>query len=228
MARAARKAAESVKQRVYRNLRDSIMSGAVPPGLPITILGVAERLEVSPMPVREALHRLVADGALEYMDNRRVRVPPMTAAKFDEIVMARLALETLAAERALPLIDAARLEQLRVLDDQIEIAYKAEDLEQAIARNFAFHRCMYEVNGPSVLMQLIESVWLRLGPFMREATAKLDETYRVDRHAEAMDAIAAGDAEALKVAIAADIQDGVGHLGRRFLSDGEMAGQRKR
>ena len=52
------------------------------------------------MPVREALHRLVADGALEYLDNRRVRVPEMTLSKFEEIISARTALETVAAVRA--------------------------------------------------------------------------------------------------------------------------------
>jgi DNA-binding GntR family transcriptional regulator len=53
---------------------------------------------------------------------------------------------------------------------------------------------------------------------MREATENLDESYRVDRHGEALEAIHAKDALALKNAIVADIQEGAGHLGRkRFL-----------
>lgn len=219
MARTGKKAEESAKLRVYRNLRDKIMAGGVAPGLAITINGVAESLDVSAMPVREALHRLVADGALEYMDNRRVRVPDMTASKFDEIIASRIALETLAAERALPFIDTVRLTRLQTLDAELEKAYAEERLEEAIALNFAFHRCMYEANGNGVLLQLLESLWLRLGPFMREATANLAESYRVDRHAEALQAILDKDVEALKKAISADIQDGIGHLGRRFLSD---------
>lgn len=219
MARTGKKAEESAKLRVYRILRERIMSGMVVPGLAITIHGVADSLDVSAMPVREALHRLVADGALEYMDNRRVRVPDMTASKFDEIIASRIALETMAAERALPFIDAVRLTRLQSLDAQLEQAYAQERLEQAISLNFAFHRCLYEANGAGVMLQLLESLWLRLGPFMREATANLAESYRVDRHAEAIQAIADRDVTALKQAIAADIQDGVGHLGRRFLSD---------
>jgi DNA-binding GntR family transcriptional regulator len=219
MAIEERKAEESRKQRVYRTLRARIMSGAVAPGLAITINGVADDLGVSAMPVREALHRLVADGALEYLDNRRVRVPEMTLSKFEEIIAARTALETLAAMRALPHIDKARLERLQVIDAEIDQAYGADDLLRSTELNFLFHRTLYEPGASGVLLELIESVWLRLGPFMRLATAKLEESYRIDRHAEAMDAIRANDLQALAKAIEADIQDGVGHLGRHFLRE---------
>jgi DNA-binding GntR family transcriptional regulator len=218
MANDERKADESLKQRVYRTLRGRVMSGAVAPGLPITINGVAEDLGVSAMPVREALHRLVAGGALEYLDNRRVRVPEMTLAKFEEIIAARIALETLAAVRALPHIDAARLERLEIIDQEIDKAYRADDLLRSTELNFLFHRTLYEPGAGGVLLDLMESIWLRLGPFMRMATAKLEESYRIDRHAEAMAAIRTGDVTALSRAIEADIQDGVGHLGRHFLS----------
>ncbi len=217
MASGDRKADESLKQRVYRTLRARVMSGAVAPGLPITINGVAEDLGVSAMPVREALHRLVADGALEYLDNRRVRVPEMTLSKFEEIISARTALETLAAVRALPHIDAARLERLQVIDAEIDEAYRGNDLLRSTELNFLFHRTLYEPGATGVLLSLMESVWLRLGPFMRLATAKLEDSYRIDRHAEAMAAIRNKDPVALSQAIEADIQDGVGHLGRHFL-----------
>ncbi|MDZ7873066.1 MAG: GntR family transcriptional regulator [Rhizobium sp.] len=217
------KAEKSLKQRVYRTLRSRVMSGAVAPGLPITINGVAEDLAVSAMPVREALHRLVADGALEYLDNRRVRVPEMTLSKFEEIIAARIALETLAATRALPHIDADRLERLQVIDTAIDDAYAANDLLRSTELNFLFHRTLYEPGASGVILDLTESVWLRLGPFMRLATAKLEESYRIDRHAEALDAIRARDPDALSAAIEADIQDGVGHLGRHFLSEATVA-----
>jgi len=217
MERGDRKADESLKQRVYRTLRARVMSGAVAPGLPITINGVAEDLKVSAMPVREALHRLVADGALEYLDNRRVRVPEMTLSKFEEIISARTALETVAAVRALPHIDAARLERLQVIDAEIDEAYRGNDLLRSTELNFLFHRTLYEPGATGVLLSLMESVWLRLGPFMRLATAKLEDSYRIDRHAEAMAAIRNKDPVALSQAIEADIQDGVGHLGRHFL-----------
>lgn len=212
---------ESVKQWVYRSLRQAIMAGRFPPGLPVTIQGIAEVLAVSAMPVREALHRLVADGALEHLDNRRVRVPEIDPGKFDEIISVRIALETIAAVRAMPFIDYLRMARLQQHDADIDSAYNAGDIELGIERNFAFHRCLYEVPSSTVLLPMIESVWLRLGPFMREATENLDESYRVDRHAEALEAIQQQDAAALKAAITADIQEGAGHLGRKRFLDVE-------
>jgi len=64
---------------------------------------------------------------------------------------------------------------------------------------------MYEVRPSFVLLPFIESVWLRIGPFMCEAVAHLDSSYQVDRHVEA---IRRKDAAALKDAITANIQDG--------------------
>jgi DNA-binding GntR family transcriptional regulator len=210
---------ESTKKWVYRSLSRAIMSGRFPPGLPVTISGLSESLGVSTMPVRGALDQLIADGALEYLDNRRVRVPDIGPDRFDELIAARVALETVAAERAMHFIDFLAIDRLVALDNMIDQAYQAGDIELGIERNFAFHRCMYEVRPSFVLLPLIESVWIRMGPFMREAVAHLQESYQVDRHVEAIEAIRRKDAVALKEAIIADIQDGSGHIGRQRLRD---------
>ncbi|OJU91141.1 MAG: GntR family transcriptional regulator [Shinella sp. 65-6] len=211
---AGREAFESAKQWVYRVLRHAIMTGQFEPGDPVTINGLAEALGVSAMPVREALHRLVAEGALELLDNRRVRVPDLDPQSFEEVLEARVALETRAAERAMPFVDEMRLARIRAFDQQADQALAAGDFGRLVEANFNFHRCLYEARPGTVMLPLIESLWLRLGPFMRRAGETLSETYQVDRHAEALAAIARRDAEALKAAIAADIRDGTGHLGR--------------
>jgi len=211
---ANREASESVKQWVYRVLRRGIMTGQFEPGDPVTINGLAEALGVSAMPVREALHRLVSEGALELLDNRRVRVPDLDPQSFEEVLEARVALETRAAERAMPFIDERRLARMRAFDQQADQALAIGNFGRLVEANFDFHRCLYEARPGTVMLPLIESLWLRLGPFMRRAGETLSQTYQVDRHAEALIAIVQRDAEALKVAIAADIRDGTGHLGR--------------
>ena len=211
---AGREASESAKQWVYRVLRRAVMTGQFEPGEPVTINGLADTPGVSAMPVREALHRLVSEGALELLDNRRVRVPDLDAEGFEEVLEARVALETRAAERALPFIDDLYLARLRVLDGLADQALAARDFGRLVEANFDFHRCLYTARPGMVTLPLIESLWLRLGPFMRRAGETLSQTYQVDRHAEALAAILVRDAEALKAAIAADIRDGTGHLGR--------------
>ncbi|NVK44420.1 MAG: GntR family transcriptional regulator [Oceanospirillaceae bacterium] len=198
----------TVNQRVYRSLRNALMCGAIPPGRALTIRELAAQLDVSPMPVREALRQLAAENALEILGNRRVQVPKMSAMKFQELYEARVALESHAAERALPYIDPSRIDELKRIDAAIDAAYLEGDHEKVSICNQRFHRCLYEANPHQVTLPLIESLWLQLGPFMRLATSQLDEHYQVDRHNEAMDAIRKQDAFALRRAIAADIRDG--------------------
>jgi DNA-binding GntR family transcriptional regulator len=222
---AGREASESAKQWVYRVLRRAVMTGQFEPGDPVTINGLAESLGVSAMPVREALHRLVADGALELLDNRRVRVPDIDPQRFEEVLEARIALETRAAERAMPFIDEARLARLRAFDQQADEALARRDFGRLVEANFDFHRCLYDARPGTVMLPLIESLWLRLAPFMRRAGETLSATYQIDRHAEALAAIVARNPDALKAAIAADIRDGTGHLGQMHFE--QMGAARK-
>lgn len=199
----------TITQWVYKTLRYAVMYGEILPGRALTIRELAGILDVSPMPVREALRQLAAENALEIQGNRRVMVPRMTAMKFNELYEARIAIESHAAARALPYIDGPSLQHLRELDKKIDAAQEQGDLEQISVLNQNFHRALYTANPHQVTLPLIESLWLQLGPFMRLATSKLEEHYLVDRHNEAMAAIEKKDALALQLAISADIREGI-------------------
>ncbi|ADH90694.1 transcriptional regulator, GntR family [Ancylobacter novellus DSM 506] len=203
---------ETLQQWVFRQLRRAVMTGRFPPGKAVTIRGLADALGVSSMPVREALRRLVAERALVLLDNRRVRVPEMTARRFEELVAARTLLESEAAARALPRADRDFLRRLDALNRASDAAVEADDTEAMIETNLAFHAALYGDRPDNVLLPLIESVWLQIGPFMRMALADLHRHYPVDRHAEALMALEAKDEAALRRAIEADIRDGIGHL----------------
>jgi DNA-binding GntR family transcriptional regulator len=214
---------EPIHQWVFGALRAAIMTGHFPPGHAVTIRGLAERMGVGVMPIRDALRRLVAERALELLDNRRVRVPSMTTERFDELLAARIALETEAATRALPLIDAARLRRLRSIDDAINNATAEGAPDRVVEQNFHFHLTLYTARPGSIFVPLIESVWLQTGPFMRAALEDLPRHYTIDRHAEALAAIETRHQAALRIAIEADIRDGISHLGRAGLLARERA-----
>jgi len=204
---------ETLQEWVFRQLRRDIMTGRFEPGCAVTIRGLAARLGVSAMPVREALRRLVAERALVLLDNRRVRVPDMTIERFEDLLAARISLEGEAAERALPYVTAEVVDELKALDDQLDVAREAGDIEGWVVANFAFHYRLYTARPDSVFMPLIESLWLQIGPFMRMALGSLEGRYSVDRHGEALDAIHLRDRRALRIAIESDIRDGIGHIG---------------
>jgi DNA-binding GntR family transcriptional regulator len=86
--------------RVYRALRRALSMGAAAPGDLLNIRPIAAALRTSPMPVREALGRLAAEGALEPLANRAFRLPVLGPEKYRELLLVRLRLEGLAGEHA--------------------------------------------------------------------------------------------------------------------------------
>lgn len=218
---------ETVNQWAYRSLRQAVMVGLIPPGRSLTIRDVAAALGVSTMPVREALRRLATEQALEVQGNRRIQVPKMTVSKFRELCELRISLECHAAERALPYVNAQRIEELVAIDQRIDEAHDAGDREGVTVYNQEFHRHLYEANPNQVVMPLVESIWLQLGPFTRLALSKLNDFYHVDRHSEALAALKKQDPLALRIALEADIRDGITHVGTAELLNAyvESAGQ---
>ncbi|MFB9886244.1 GntR family transcriptional regulator [Balneatrix alpica] len=213
----AREDSETLHEWVYSQLRQAIMTGHFLPGHSVTIRGVAQMLNVSLMPVREALRRLVAERALQLLSNRRVTVPSMTPAKLEELAAARIALESLAATRALPHIDEACLAELRAIDAEVDEALRVGDVPAYLAKNQEFHLTLYRAGDSQVLIPLIESLWLQFGPFMRMVLGRIGVSYVLDRHAEALRAIEQKDALALRLAIEGDIRDGMGSISQEEL-----------
>jgi len=207
-----RTAEMKTNQWVYQLLRTNLLCGKIAPGIPLTIRGLAEVLEVSPMPVREALHRLACEGAVEAKNNRRVIVPMMTAEKFTELSELRILIETHAAEKALPYIREKEIANLERIDASIDEAVQHAEVEAISLRNQDFHRSLYSANPYQIVVPLIESLWLQLGPFSRIAISKLEKIYIVDRHVEAIEALKQQNGFALRRAIESDIRDGIASI----------------
>lgn len=208
-----RKAGVTITEWVYDVLRHAVMCGQILPGRSLTLRELAKVLEVSPMPIREALKRLSSEQALEVKENRRIIVPTMTAMKFNELCETRIALETHAATRALPYVDSTIMAQLEVLDDNINYGGELVSMESNITHNHAFHRMLYTANPHQISLPLIESLWLQLGPFLRLSNEKMQDHFAIDRHKEALIAIRQKNPLALQLAIAADIREGFAFVG---------------
>ena len=202
---------------VYNELRRRLVTGKMTPGFGLSTRGLAQELGVSQTPVRDALSRLAAEGAVEIRSKKRVQVPAMTFERFEDLLRCRLVLEPEAAALALPYIDGARLKKLREIDARLDRAIETGDVSAYMEANHAFHFTLYGAPGRRTLTQLIEMLWLQFGPFMRLVYGRLGTAHLEDQHHAALDAIAAKDVEALRAAIAADIGDGMGLIGRTGL-----------
>ena len=208
-------AAEPVlRESIYEDLRRRMITGKITPGVGLSTRGLAIEMGVSQMPVRDALSRLAAEGAVVIRSKRRIEVPAMSAERFSDLLECRLMLEPEAAVLALPQITAARLKQLGEIDAALDAAMQNGDVIGYMENNFAFHFSLYRANARPILNRLIEALWLQFGPFMRVVYGRVGTANLVDQHRIALAAIEARDPDALRQAIASDIADGMGLIGR--------------
>ena len=203
---------ETSQEWVYRALRFAIMTGQLQPGEALTIRQIAGILNVSAMPVREALKRLTAEGALTLKSNRRIIVPRLVPARLSELIELRVELESFAAIRALPYIDNERIDKLELLNEKQNDAFEKRDFHGIILGNQIFHRTLYAAHPHPVTMPMIEQLWLQIGPLHRLSVAKLPEHYTHDRHCDIVDALRHHNPFGLKSAIEADIRESIGFL----------------
>lgn len=200
-------------------VRSGLITGRFIPGKAVTLRGLAAELGVSPMPVREVLQRLAAENALEVKANGRIQVPDMTPARFDEVLKARLLLEPEVSELAMPHLTAKDARTLKQIDDDIDACLNSGDAESYMRLNHAFHFHIYRGSGSKVLLPLVDSLWLQFAPFMRTVYGRVGTANLQDRHKEAIRAIESRNAEALRTAIASDISEGMGILGKDILAE---------
>ena len=203
----------------YSRLRDMILYGHLAPGAPVTIQGLIADLGAGMTPVREAIRRLTAEGALLPQGNRRVAVPQLSAELLDQVAFARLAIEPKLAALAAPRLTPVQIDRLEAIDAKVNRAIEAGDLPEYLAANHAFHFALYQAAEAPVLLDLARSLWLRAGPSLRAVIDRYGREAAPDLHREALAAMRSGDAAALAAAIERDIQQGVDHV-RQALAEG--------
>lgn len=155
-----------MRAQVYDSLRDALATGKFVPGQKVTFRFIAGALGVSLTPVREALRRLVAEGAFEMQPNRSVRVPLMTRARVLELRDIRMAVEGLAAEKAAAIATREQVAELRRISQEIMAARGRGDTATDRAKVRAFHFALYAIAGQPALLRVIEGLWLQTGPYL--------------------------------------------------------------
>jgi DNA-binding GntR family transcriptional regulator len=205
----------------YGRLRDMVLFGRLQPGQPVTIQGLIDDLGAGMTPVREAIRRLIAEGALTLQGNRRVAVPQMTVSALEQIAFARLTVEPhlarLAGSHAAPQL----IQRLEALDASVDRAIRAGDVQGYLAGNHRFHFALYEASNAPVLTDIARSLWLRFGPSLRVVCARAGTGDLSDQHSAALAALRAGDADALGHAMERDIVQGIDQV-RAALTAGDI------
>jgi DNA-binding GntR family transcriptional regulator len=202
----------TLAERVYAQLRDHIIAGELAPGERLSLRSVAETLGVSIMPVREAVARLAADGALTVIPNRAVSIPVMTLDTFRELTRIRLVVEGFAAESAAAARSPCDLRTIQSFDAAFrhETTSATPNPARAVRANKDLHFAVYRASRMPALVAIIESLWLKIGPVLNLDLKTAPERLRTGgaeaHHAGLLAALTAGDGATARAALTADIK----------------------
>lgn len=216
MAQAARSSdtQQAAHDRVYRQLRSQIMHGDLLPGVSLTLRGLGESFGVSMTPAREAVRRLVAEGALTLSQTGRVSTPELSPERIEELAALRALLEVELATRALPRAHLALIERLQTINGAVAEAVAHRDAVSYIRTNLEFHRTLYLRAQSPAILAMTETVWLQMGPTMRSLYGRLRRTEPPQYHRTIIAALRAGDEPSLRLAVRTDVTQGLRMLAR--------------
>ena len=233
-----RKRTESIEDRpdkVYRELRELIVSGRLAPGTRLVESTAARRLGVSRTPVRSALHRLLREGYAapvnEDDERQRLAVAPMTAADAADLFYIVGQLEGLAgfyASGEEPRQRAALVEELERLNGELQAESQAQspDAYRAFRLDASFHRAYVASAAPPRLLALHDAIKPQADRYARLYVTALTRELSVSvaEHEEIVVAIRDGDGDAAQRAIETNWRNAAGRIGKVINMWGESGG----
>lgn len=182
------------------------------PGQALTLRGIGSEYQVSMTPAREAVRRLVAEGALTLSKSGRVSTPELTNDRIEELAALRALIEVELASRALPRAHMALIDRLQAINNSVGERVAQRDAEGYISANLDFHRTLYLRAQAPAMLAMAETVWLQLGPTMRALYGKLRQSEPPLYHRLILAALKAGDEPGLRLAVRSDVTHGLRHL----------------
>ncbi len=165
----------SKSERVYQHLREEILTGAYPEGYRIVLDKVARELDVSPVPVREAVRRLEAEGLVVFTRNVGAQVVGIDAGDYADVMQTLAYLEGAATSLAGPHLEPEHLAEATRLNTEMRLLATAPDFDavQFTTLNERFHRVLCEPCPNKHLLELVHREWQRMAMIRRSSFGRL-------------------------------------------------------
>lgn len=197
-----------LRESVYTALTEAFTRGTFAPGDILSLRTLADQLGTSMTPVREAVRRLVAEGALIDTPNRKLQVPPFDEARLTDLMRARIALEPMLAKIAAERMDKATLDTLEAILAEPEPNHEQPDL----AQNYRFHFTLYNHSQSPVILPIVESLWLQYGPYLSLMIERAGPSIGRgnDIHEDIIEAVRNGNGDETAIAVERDIRRSFG------------------
>jgi DNA-binding GntR family transcriptional regulator len=188
---------QTLAESITGRLRQLILDGQLPPGQALRPADLAPRLDVSVMPIREALRILEAEGLVTFKPRIGARVAEIKEEDVEELYLVRGALEGLAARLAATNLTEAGLAELHEAFDEMTAARASDDFDAFSQFDREFHRRQYAASGRPGLVKRILDLWdvgrriYAIAPRTRESMEPAYESHRA-----ILEALDAHDADA--------------------------------
>ncbi|MGB1011444.1 MAG: GntR family transcriptional regulator [Thiolinea sp.] len=200
---------DKLHEQVLDRLCTLLREGEFTPGQAVPVSRVSKAFGVSAMPVREALTRLHAVGVLANVSGRSVGVPILSREELLDLRQVRLEVETTAITWAVQNRDALFLKELEAILAGMESAEKSRDVRSFIKYNYDFHFRFYQQSKSPVLIEIINTLWLRVSPHLHLYHLNRTDGFQVSNkhHHTMVEAARNGNAEAAANALIADVTE---------------------
>jgi DNA-binding GntR family transcriptional regulator len=207
-----------ISDQVYSNLLDLILTGKLIPGERLIARHIAEKMNVSPMPIRDALNRLAANGIVNIEANRSYYVNSLSKKDLIEITDVRMILEPVAATQAAKIISDREIDDIIETGEIFQKAVERGARNTLVKNNREFHFKLYNSTNNQKLINFIDQLWNMLSPYLYLLSEK-SKFYDFKKggyknHREIVIALRKRDGESIEYWIKKDIQ---------FAFDGIMA-----
>lgn len=199
---------ENLGDRAYIALRAALMGGQLKPGEKLLLRPMSKRFGISATPMREAFLRLVSLDALALDARGTVMVPELSRDQLIEIRNIRLDLEGRAAAAAATCATTAEIDTLEAMHTQLSCSFEAGDYAQAIDLNTQFHLHLCRAGRMSILLEIVENLWIRCGPLLSHLYDGGNPFHDVHPHLAVIEGLRARDAAMARGAICHDIEHG--------------------
>jgi DNA-binding GntR family transcriptional regulator len=198
---------------VSERIRLAILQGDYQPGVWLRQQRIAEELGVSQMPVREALKRLAAEGMVEHIPYRGVRVAKITPEDVQDVYAHRSFLEGRAAAQAAQHIQPQELETLWGIHEQMGQRQALEHIAEYRQLNRQFHELIFQASRRPYLIRTLSQLWsafptMLWGNFLQTAVATLPNRDATDQqeHTAILHALTAKDSQGAERAMRQHIE----------------------
>lgn len=184
----------TLAEQVYQRLRRDILGNVYPPDAALPEKTLATELHVSRVPVREALHRLAAEGLVVLRPRHGAFVSSLSSQQFLDAYRVREALEELAIKLALPNLSEDDLRELARLQEHMRAFAAIDDADAFFTANRAFHAIFVERSRNDYLRNIYYPLMDQMRRHVSSSLGLRGGLERsIEEHQAILDAIRAGD-----------------------------------